>query len=460
MRWAGGVAVQSMWVGVVNTVLQRTRRSASLRQSRRFGRDGLLAVRVTRAHFLVVFLLTMLLTTPITAQPTDDDNDPLAGGRLVVVWQQNGELGAWDSDTDTVRVLLDSESSGLTLSPDGTQVAYTRWDGEQDTLWAIATDGETPPQQIADGLLVGWRGWVDANTLYYGTLDVSNLGARPGGELFRAELAAGTVTSITMPGDLDSAQPTLSPDGTRLLLIDPGIYQGREGTIYATSAVDPGAWETVFTFPAAASGSHTPHFPHVHWLDADTIQVLIHDADALYNAFAPEAAPAVVWQITLSDDTEPQIIAEIDAVFNGRVRWSLDSGTLQYVQRGVPPSNDKGHTVAPAVLVDLQTGETTPLGEAVIAPIWWLSDGTLLAGTVAADALIYTRIDPATNERVEWGRFPHNEIPGALLVRSGPVILSGYQGQLSINTVDGFAPQPITQFEPMVGNFTAVFIPR
>jgi len=401
-------------------------------------------------------------TETITAQPTDDDKDPQVGGRLVVVWVQDGDLSAWDSATSSIRTLAEGDviPAGLTLSPDGTQLAFARATSETESLWVAATDGNTPPQQIAADLLVGWRGWADANTLYYGTLDVSNLGARPGGELFRADVAAGTVTAIDLPVDLDSAQPTLSPDGTRLLLVDPGTYGERDGTIYATSAVDPVAWEEVFRFPAVASGSHTPHFPHVHWLDADTVQTVIHPADALYNAFAADASPAVVWQVSLSDDTEPQIIAEIDAAFNGRVRWSLDSGTLQYVQRGVPPSNDKGHTVAPAVLVDLQTGETTPLGEAVIAPIWWLSDGTLLAGTVAADALIYTRIDPATNERVEWGRFPHNEIPGALLVRSGPVILSGYQGQLSINTVDGFAPQPITQFEPMVGNFTAVFIPR
>jgi len=401
-------------------------------------------------------------TETITAQPTDDDKDPQVGGRLVVVWVQDGDLSAWDSATSSIRTLAEGDviPAGLTLSPDGTQLAFARATSETESLWVAATDGNTPPQQIAADLLVGWRGWADANTLYYGTLDVSNLGARPGGELFRADVAAGTVTAIDLPVDLDSAQPTLSPDGTRLLLVDPGTYGERDGTIYATSAVDPVAWEEVFRFPAVASGSHTPHFPHVHWLDADTVQTVIHPADALYNAFAADASPAVVWQVSLSDDTEPQIIAEIDAAFNGRVRWSLDSSALQYAERTQPPRIEAGYTIAPVAVLPLSDeGRVLAVGDVRLYPVW-LPDGSLLLAEVdtVAGRVTHTQVDLQNGDRISWASFPVDAAP--IFSRVGPVLLGVDDGNLIYTLSDAYAPLIITPFDRFSGVFTAIFIPN
>lgn len=405
-----------------------------------------------------ICLFTLLFSVPLSAQ---SDDNPLDDGMLRVVWAEDGDLLTWDSTTQAVTTLVSGDVLAETpaLSPDGARVAFTRTDEQGNlSLWTVTTDGDGTAQQHTEDP-IAWRRWVDADTLYINLLAISALGARPGNDILRLDVTTQDITPLSTPESAEGLLPTLSPAGTRLLAIAPGIYGEREAVIYAADLPDATDFVPVFRFPAVATGSHIGHFPPLRWLDDDTVRVLVHDADALYNALDANAPPSALWQIDLTGAAEPEILVQIETTFPANAGWSADGTFISTSTRGGLPRIAAGFSIGEMLLTPLTEGDEIALGEVLLPPLW-LADSTLLVATVddATETVTYRRIDPTTPGSTPWATFPITDVPA--FRPTGPLIILANSDELAYTSIDTFNPKSIIPFERLNGAFSAVFIPK
>lgn len=105
--------------------------------------------RLSVAWLLVVFLMFGMVLVPVSA--AQDETEPAAAGTIVFQTVSGGPIYAVDPDGGNLRYLTDGMDPSL--SPDGQQVAFTRWDGPQHgslgSLWLVNIDG-TGERMILD----------------------------------------------------------------------------------------------------------------------------------------------------------------------------------------------------------------------------------------------------------------------------------------------------------------------
>jgi hypothetical protein len=266
--------------------------------------------------------------------PTSYAQEPEPACPVLVVWQQDDALHLREPG-GAARVITREGIVQMFPSPTGERVAFTRWESPELAswgLWVVEADGRGERRIDAPPLVAEIR-WLDDDTLYFNTIEAGNLrhelGFTPRNDLYRVDLPDDTVTALEPGGSF-----SFSPDGSRLAVIRPGIYDEEPGQIYAldpTGAEEP---RELLDFSAVSSGSHVPFYPRLHWQDEVTLLVAIPEAGAVYALDAP---PVALWQLHIDGSRAP--IGDVPASYFGLPRWSSDGAALFYFRREIDDPN-------------------------------------------------------------------------------------------------------------------------
>jgi Tol biopolymer transport system component len=135
----------------------------------------------------------------------------------------DGELWTIRADGTNARRLFvsDRELMGTTWSPDGSQVAFGRFDLHRPAIWAVGADGRAPHELTGRGGVAAPAWSPDGSRLAFvvaGTLTLAVL-----------DLASGAVTEVAEDA-AGGISPAWSPDGTRL------AYVGDDNHVHTVAA--------------------------------------------------------------------------------------------------------------------------------------------------------------------------------------------------------------------------------
>jgi hypothetical protein len=254
---------------------------------------------------------------------------------LVVAWQQDDELHLRTPD-GSAQVIAREGIIQMFPSPAGERVAFTRWESPEPAswaLWVVGADGSREQRIDAPPLVAEIR-WLDDDTLYFNTIEPGDLhhqlGPTPRNDLYRVDLPNGTMTPVAPGGTF-----SYSPDGSRLAVVRPGVYDEEPGRITILDPAGRDEPHELLDFPAVSSGTHAPFYPRLHWGDEATLLVAIPKAGAVYALDAP---PVTLWRLHI-DDGNREIIGEVPASYFGLPRWSNDGAALFYFRREIDDPN-------------------------------------------------------------------------------------------------------------------------
>jgi Tol biopolymer transport system component len=174
------------------------------------------------------FFVTPTLT-PLAATST---RTPVPTGRLVYQEASGGNINVINADGTGLRTV--TQGLDPAWSPDGKQIAFTRWDDPRG-LYVISADGSGLRRvyEVNDAKSPAWSS--DGSMIVFTTRDWSAVPAsrfRPAGEkaiwqLMAVAVADGSAIPIPVDGEFYAFSPTWSSQGTIL-------YRGSRG-LYATS---------------------------------------------------------------------------------------------------------------------------------------------------------------------------------------------------------------------------------
>ena len=320
---------------------------------------------------------------PATSRPTPTPIPPQPTARtalLTAAWVDAGNLLVWRTGDDLPRRIAASGVIQPWISPDGTQVAFTRGpQGQPDSLWIADVQGVAErqlagPQTFSapEGLrrAIGQVAWVETDTLRFNTVLLPTEPGPGGGkadDLWHADTRATTITRLLADGA--GGDFALSPDGTRLALVQPGFYGQTQGRIWL-AALDGSPLSDLLTFDAPATASEYSFYPALQWLaDSSALLTALPEPDHIYPP-AEDAPPrlATLWRLPVEGDAVR--LSALPASFFGLPRWSPDGAWLTYLEAVGPREANQ-------LQLMLAAGDgsgATPLLEGPIgaleAPVW------------------------------------------------------------------------------------------
>lgn len=342
---------------------------------------------------LFLFLLFIL------AACSGGDTSPTTTPNLRVTWVEAGTIFIWSGD-ETPSMIETQDATRAFSSPDGLYIAYTTTD---DRLHIITPTGETVLQTDAYPI-IQQVGWGNDNTLYFNTAERTELGLTPRHDFYRAALESGDVEAIAPGGRF-----SFNPDRSRMIVINPGRYGEIDAGIYALNPA-----RELLRFPAVASGTHTPFYPHIQWQAEDRFIVAIPEPDAIYSTNPAQPPAVTLWDINLTGEVRQT--AAIPADYYGLPSQSGD--TIVYLQR-----SGSGHDLYTATSdgssasrydTDVAAIPIQWIGEQFVyvktdgywlgqpgkAPQHWIGFAPSLLSTpgITGDAIVYTAINDTTLE--------------------------------------------------------------
>lgn len=292
------------------------------------------------------WLLCLLLVgcTGMAAEPaaTSQAVDGVDDDRLVVAWEQEGDLYGWRTGDAAPLRLARAGVVQAFIAPDGERIAFTRGANRApETLWLVNVDGsgerqlvgEQPAEYQPGQNQIGDVVWLDDDTLYFNTLSHAEPAFTPNFDLYGLEIADGTVTRLLPPGE--GGRIHISPDRAHILLAQPGRYGETDARIRRVDPQTPELPRTIFAYPAVASASEFAFSPEIFWEPGSSAAlVAIPHPDAVYNEYnAGGSAPVQLWRLPLDAAQSAQNIGQVQASFFSLPRWSDDASRMVYAQR-------------------------------------------------------------------------------------------------------------------------------
>lgn len=273
-----------------------------------------------RRMAFVMCALLMVGIMPLSAQ---------SGGMLAVAWSEGQFITLWREDGLTVTTTADASVLDVSLSTDGTMVAFTYGnEGLPQGLGLLLPDGTTRTLVTSDalnGAYIGQLDWFGSGTIYFNTMGLSPmLGALSNNDLWRVDVASGEVQQVLDTGE--GGAFTISPTGDAIAIVYPGTFDdmgnvATEGEIRVSDLFGEGLL-TLFTFLPVATGAPRQFYPQVHWLSTgDALQVAIPPADVLYVG-----GDTMLWQLQL--DGTSNLIGQVNASLFGQPEWSANGASL------------------------------------------------------------------------------------------------------------------------------------
>lgn len=303
---------------------------------------------------IVLLCLIVSLALPVIAQE-DQEDDESDDSLPLVIYVENRDIYAWE-DGET-RLIVEADAIQAYLSPDGTQIAFR---DNVPALWRVTESGDV--EMLFDDAPVGQVAWADSDTLYFNTATFDDVAYWAKDDLY--VWRDGAIEQLLPPGGRGVF--SLSPDGETVVIMRSGVYDETPGTI---SLYAEGELREVLTFDAVSSGSHTPYYPQVQWVDADTFYVALPHPDTIYNELSGSPLATALWRVDGGDAVQ---IGAVQAGFFTQPIWSANA--MAYAER----SDSENYTLYRA-----EPDGTTPVAIATInqadyiAPVW------------AGEALIY-----------------------------------------------------------------------
>lgn len=159
--------------------------------------------------------------TPLTAGPNDADPAWSRDGS-VVAFSRNGAV--WMVETRFgAEAMLIGNGRDPTWSPDGSQVAFVRPGSccNEDSIWVVNADGSDARSVTGPAAFTDWPDWSPD-----GRWIVFSKSGGGGQNLFRVEVATGSIQQLTSSSTLSHAWPSWSPDGSRIAFIGSQLEGG------------------------------------------------------------------------------------------------------------------------------------------------------------------------------------------------------------------------------------------
>ena len=224
----------------------------------------------------LIFSLLFITGTCIAGADALVAQDTTTLAEPVFAWATSGDLYVMQGLDAEAQVIASGSVQAVKLSPQSSRVAFRRGPDADASLWVVDVESGDPVQ--LDEAFTVEMVWRDEETLFYNTAAFDpNTGFEMNNDLWRVDVAAGTVTRYPTGGQIN-----LSPDGNHLLLMRGGKYGEEPGEIWHVEPDDPESAQRLYTFDAIASGHHDAFYPQISWLTSDRVAFALPVPDLLY----------------------------------------------------------------------------------------------------------------------------------------------------------------------------------
>ena len=175
------------------------------------------------------------------------------GTKIAFSGTKNNEVGIYiiNADGSGASRRVGSESGGgPSWSPDGKKIAYVTFDSAMGSIVTINVDGSPAPTKLATGYVTAAAWSPDGRKLLFRQYPSIVTINADGGGLQTLATWPGTIPS---PDNGDAAEPSWSPDGTRIVL----TVSKRDGTCRIATMLADGSGRSELPGPATCDSSPT-----------------------------------------------------------------------------------------------------------------------------------------------------------------------------------------------------------
>jgi TolB protein len=242
---------------------------------------------------------------------------PVPTGKLVLMRASGGEIYTIDADGQNLRAL----TYGLdpSWSPDGRQVAFTRWDGSGAGVWVIGADGRGERRLYGRNLLkeTAWtsdgqrvifsiqKGGKEASEVCVPPWGCFTIPADPYWRLALVNVADGSYRDV--PSDLHSHSPSVAADGQTV------VYAGDQGI--QSTALDRVDEQIIRREALVSSPAISPDGTHIVYM------LYLHDH---WDLFVTTSNGLASVQLTRTSALEPRMANYVAPV------WSPDGRHIAF----------------------------------------------------------------------------------------------------------------------------------